>query len=64
LLLLKIRGSRQERINPDQLMLFSIDELKELADELQAEADDGTLEEDEPPRGKKGKCHRTRTETS
>jgi len=55
LLLLKIRGSRQERINPDQLMLFSIDELKELADELQAEADDETAEEDEPPRGKKGK---------
>ena len=55
LLLLKIRGSRQERINPDQLMLFSIDELKELADKLQAEADDETAEEDEPPRGKKGK---------
>ena len=39
LLLLKVRGSRQERIDPDQLMLFSIDELKELADELRAEAE-------------------------
>ena len=55
LLLLKIRGSRQERINPDQLMLFSIDELKELADELQAEADDETAEEEESSGGKKGK---------
>jgi transposase len=55
LLLLKTRGSRQERINPDQLMLFSIDELKELADELQAEADDETAEEEESSGGKKGK---------
>jgi transposase len=55
LLLLKVRGSRQERINPDQLMLFSIDELKELADELQAEADEETLEEVETPGGKKDK---------
>jgi transposase len=55
LLLLKIRGSRQERINPDQLMLFSIGELKELADELQAEADDETAEEEESSGGKKGK---------
>lgn len=54
LLLLKVRGSRQERIDPDQLMLFSIDELKELADELRAEAEEGTTEEEEPP-GKKRK---------
>ena len=32
LLLQKIRGSRQERIDPDQLMLFSLEELQELAD--------------------------------
>ena len=54
LLLLKVRGSRQERIDPDQLMLFSIDELKELADELRAEAEEGTTEEEAPP-GKKKK---------
>lgn len=34
-LLLKIRGSRQERIDPDQLLLFSFDELKELAEKLE-----------------------------
>jgi transposase len=55
LLLLKVRGSRQERIDPDQLMLFSIDELKELADELRAEADEEALEASEPSGGKKPK---------
>jgi transposase len=55
LLLLKVRGSRQERISPDQLMLFSIDELKELADELQAEADEEALEDEGSTGGKKGK---------
>ncbi len=34
-LLRTIRGSRQERINPDQLLLFSETELKHLADELE-----------------------------
>ena len=38
LLLLKIRGSRQEKIDPDQLVLFSVDELQELADELDRSA--------------------------
>jgi transposase len=33
-LLLQIRGSRQERIDPDQLLLFSVEELRELADQL------------------------------
>ena len=28
LLLQRIKGSRQERINPDQLMLFSVEELQ------------------------------------
>ena len=55
LLLLKVRGSRQERINPDQLMLFSIDELKELAADLQAEADEEILEQEELLSGKKRK---------
>lgn len=55
LLLLKVRGSRQERINPDQLMLFSIDELKELAADLQAEADEEVSEQEEFLSGKKRK---------
>lgn len=38
LLLEKIRGSRQERIDPDQLILFSVEELQELADELENKA--------------------------
>ncbi len=44
-LLLAVRGSRQERINPDQLMLFSTEELKELVEELKSELepDDDTL---------------------
>lgn len=39
-LLLKIRGSRQERIDPDQLLLFSFEELQELANELEDAAKD------------------------
>lgn len=34
-LLQRIKGSRQERMNPDQLMLFSLEELQAIADELQ-----------------------------
>jgi transposase len=34
LLLQRIKGSRQERIDPDQLLLFSLEELKEIADQL------------------------------
>jgi transposase len=51
LLLQKIRGSRQERIDPDQLLLFSVEELQELADELeQAANEDQTVEEESEPR--------------
>jgi transposase len=39
-LLSTVRGSRQERINPDQLLLFSQDELKQLAQELEKSAQD------------------------
>ena len=35
LLLQRIRGSRQERINPDQLLLFSLEELREIAEQLE-----------------------------
>ena len=49
LLLQRIKGSRQERINPDQLLLFSVEELTEIAEQL-ADGHDGDLIEDEPPR--------------
>lgn len=59
-LLIKIRGSRQERIDPDQLMLFSLEELQELADELDQKAledekldGDAGEEEGKPPGGKR-----------
>ena len=39
-LLSTVRGSRQERINPDQLLLFSQDELQQLAQELEKSAAD------------------------
>jgi transposase len=35
LLLQRIRGSRQERIDPDQLLLFSLEELQEIAAQLE-----------------------------
>lgn len=35
LLIQRIRGSRQERINPDQLLLFSVEELQQLAKEIE-----------------------------
>jgi transposase len=50
-LLSSVRGSRQERINPDQLLLFSEEELKQIAQELQqqenaqAESSSETLSE-------------------
>ena len=34
LLLKRIMGSRQERIDPDQLLLFSVEELQQIADQL------------------------------
>jgi len=57
ILLQQIRGSRQERIDPDQLLLFSADELKEIADQLaQQNADDEFLDDD--PDGPKRKKRR------
>lgn len=43
-----VRGSRQERIYPDQLLLFSQEELKQLAQELEKSAADNTSEPDQP----------------
>lgn len=54
LLLQRIKGSRQERIDPSQLLLFSIDELKEIAEQLaQQEADDLLDDENDDSSGKK-----------
>lgn len=53
-LLSTVRGSRQERINPDQLLLFSTNELKEIADEISSQqendacASDASEEPNEP----------------
>lgn len=55
-LLLKIRGSRQERIDPDQLLLFSFEELQELANELEDAAKDEPEADDttKPSSSRKG----------
>ena len=45
LLMQRIKGSRQERINPDQLLLFSVEELQQIADELkQGDPQDDLIE--------------------
>ena len=49
LLLQRIKGSRQERINPDQLLLFSLEELEELARDLTQDAE-GDLVDERPRR--------------
>ena len=48
-LLSAVRGSRQECINPDQLLLFSQDELQQLAQELEKSADDNANQPDQEP---------------
>jgi len=61
LLLQKIRGSRQERIDPDQLMLFSLEELQQLADELEnkaAQESEFDEADEELPREKKRRGRR------
>ena len=57
LLLQRIKGSRQERINPDQLLLFSVEELQEIAAELALQKQDGDFVEGEPPRRRPRKTH-------
>ena len=59
LLLQRIRGSRQERINPDQLLLFSLEELQQISEQLGQGDPDEELVDDVPP-GKKGKKRRRR----
>jgi len=48
LLLQKIKGSRQERIDPDQLLLFSPDELQEMADQMGLGRPEEDLIDDQP----------------
>ena len=47
ILLQQIRGSRQERIDPDQLMLFSVEELKEIAEQLAQQDSEEFLDDDD-----------------
>lgn len=54
MLLLRIRGSRQERISPDQLLLFSCEELREITAQLEQPAEQFVEDESASPRcGKK-----------
>lgn len=46
LLLQRIRGSRQERVDPDQLLLFSLEELQEIAAQLEQGPPDDDLIDD------------------
>jgi transposase len=50
LLLQKIKGSRQERIDPNQLTLFSLKELREIAQQLDQQAGEDLLENEAQPR--------------
>ena len=53
LLLQRIRGSRQERIDPDQLLLFSVEELEQLAEQLEQGRPGDELIDDSPRRKRK-----------
>ena len=53
LLMQRIKGSRQERINPDQLLLFSLDELKQMIEQLDQGSPDEDLIDDQPKSGRR-----------
>lgn len=57
LLLQKIKGSRQERIDPNQLTLFSLEELREIASQLDQQAGQDLLET-ETRSGQRRRCNR------
>ena len=59
LLLQRIKGSRQERIDPDQLLLFSVEELREIAEQLEQGDPADDLIDDASP-GKRGRRSRGR----
>jgi transposase len=52
LLMQRIKGSRQERINPDQLLLFSVEELKEMIEQLDQGSPEQDLIDDQPKPGR------------
>ncbi len=59
LLLQRVRGSRQERINPDQLLLFSLEELQEIAEQLeQGQPEDDLI--DDAAQGRRRRTSRGR----
>jgi transposase len=58
LLLQRIRGSRQERINPDQLLLFSVEELQEMADQMSQGDPEEELIDDSSTRKKRRRRRR------
>lgn len=53
LLMQRIKGSRQERINPDQLLLFSLDDLKQMIEQLDQGSPDEDLIDDQPKLGRR-----------
>jgi transposase len=54
LLLQRIKGSRQERIDPDQLLLFSVEELQELAEQLgQGDPEEELIDDEDSKEGRK-----------
>jgi len=50
-LMITVRGSRQERINPDQLLLFTTAEIQQLADELEQDKLNANESIDDEPNG-------------
>jgi transposase len=61
LLLQRIRGSRQERIDPDQLTIFSAEELRAIAAELASAGEDDSPQEGSGSPTRKGRRRRRRT---
>jgi chromosome segregation ATPase len=55
LLLQRVKGSRQERINPDQLLLFSLEELQQIAQQLGQGDPQEDLIDDSPTKKRKKK---------
>ena len=55
LLLQRVKGSRQERIDPDQLLLFSLDELSDIVEQLTQGKPDDDLIDDSPRRRRKSR---------
>lgn len=59
LLLERIKGSRQERIDPDQLLLFSLEELQQIAEQL-AQQDEDLLDDNDDDSSRKKRRRKSR----